>query len=164
MSDHDSLSHHVEPDPGEFKRALVATGVIGALFVALDLAPQRDPAQVVAGLPCSVISEDAIGTVLGEPVRLSPTSGTICQYVSTGATSRQLLVTARHDAALPASMSNGTHVSGIGDDAIFAPDALYVRHGSRSYTLALAPHDPNDALQELRLAKLMHRQMIAQNR
>lgn len=167
MSLHDSLSPYAEPSPGEFKRVLAATGVIGALFLALIVfAPQHDPTRVVAHMPCSVLSEDTIGVVLGTEMRLSPSGGTVCQYVSTSAASRTLFVIARHDPALPATMASGTRIAGVGDEAVRSQNVLYARYGSRAYTFDIVPHagdDPRLFAQELRLARLLNNQMVAQN-
>jgi len=152
----------------EIKRAAIATAILIALFAVLAFAApfQHDPAKVVAGVPCSVLSEDDISAVLGEPMRLMPTSGTVCQYVATGAgTSRALFVIAHHDASLPVAMTgDSVTVPGLGDAAIRSAHALYVRYGSHSYTFDIVPQSANDAppfAKELRLAKMMHRQMIA---
>jgi hypothetical protein len=154
--------------PSEIKRAALATAILIALFAVLAFAPpfKHDATKVIAGVPCSVLSEEDISAVLGEPMRLMPTSGTVCQYVATGAgTSRALFVVARHDASPPLEMTQGSvAVPGLGDSALRTANALYVRYGSRSYTFDIVPQSPNAAppfAAELRLAKMMHRDMVA---
>ncbi|GAC1615233.1 MAG: hypothetical protein NVS4B13_09660 [Candidatus Elarobacter sp.] len=158
-----------EPSPPEIKRAALATVTLVALFSFFAFAPPRDPTKVVAGVPCSVLSEEDISAVLGTQMRLMPTTGTVCHYVSTGAgASRALFVIARHDASMPkATAGDSAEVSGVGDAAMLSSNALYVRYGSRSYTFDVVPQSPDDArvgTQELRLAKMARRPAIAQNR
>ncbi|MEA2719616.1 MAG: hypothetical protein QOJ39_1480 [Candidatus Eremiobacteraeota bacterium] len=102
-------------------------------------------------------------------MRLMPSSGTICQYVSTGAgTSRTLFIVARQAASVPAAMQHdGTPVQGVGDAAMRSRNAVYVRYGKHSYTFDVVPDSSTAAratTEELRLAKMMHRPLIAQNR
>ena len=169
MPEYHSILYPLDRDPSEPKRAVAAIAIFVALFSVLAFAHPHDQTKVVAGIPCSVLSEQDISAVLGTNMRLMPTSGTICQYVATsGGTSRTLFVVARHDATVPPSMvADGIPVHGVGDAALRTPNAVYVRYGSRSYTFDVIPRSPTDALpigQELRLAKMMHRPMIAQNR
>ena len=100
---------------------------------------------------------------------MMPTSGTICQYVSTGTgASRTLFVIARHDASVPASIArDSVSVTNVGDAAMRSPNAVYVRYGTHAYTFDIVPSSPSDpphTAEELRLARMMHRPMIAQNR
>jgi hypothetical protein len=160
---------HEEPDPTEIKRAALATAVLIGLFSLFAFAAPHDPTKVVAGIPCSVLSEDDVSAVLGTRMRLMPTTGTICHYVSTGdGASRALFVVARLEPSVPSSlMSDATPVSGLGDAAVRTASTLYVRYGSQSYAFTVVPSSPNDAphiAEELRLAKIVHRPMIARNR
>lgn len=157
-------------DPAETRKAVVATGILIALFALLAFTPHHDPTKVAAGIPCSVLSESAIGSVLGTQYQLMPTSGTTCQYVATDAgTHRSLIVVARHDTSTPAAPpgEDGTPVNGVGDAAVRTADALYVRNGSHWYGFIIVPHDATGTAayaDELRLARLMSRTAVAQNR
>ncbi len=158
-----------EPDPTEFKRAAIATVVLVALFSLFAFVPRADPTKVVAGIPCSVLSEKEVSEVLGTPMRLMPTTGTICHYVSTGdGASRALFVVARHETSVPTLMAtDGVPVPGLGDAAVRTSNALYVRYGAHSYAFHIVPSSPADAprvAEELRLAKLIRRPLIARNR
>jgi len=53
------------------------------MMAAFAFAPARDPSKVIPGVACSVLSESEIANVVGTPVRLSPTTGTVCRYVAT---------------------------------------------------------------------------------
>jgi hypothetical protein len=167
MSSSNFLSHD-ERRPGfELQRAVAATVLLIALFSIFVFGPRHDPTKVVAGVPCSVLSEEQISDVLGAPMRMLPTSGTVCQYVATTSGSRSLFVIARHDSLFPASaMRSGTVIHGLGDGAVLAGNTMYVRYGARSYVFHVVPSTPNDtgAGEELRLATLMHRPLVAQNR
>jgi hypothetical protein len=65
------------------RRAIAAVGLLVAFAVMFAFAPPANPANVVRGLPCSVLSENDISAVLGTTMRLMPSSGTVCQYAST---------------------------------------------------------------------------------
>jgi hypothetical protein len=168
MPEYHSILYPVEPEEFETKRAAIAIAILVALFSLLAFARPHDPTKVVSGTPCSVLSERDISSVLGTEMRLMPTSGTICQYVSTGAgASRTLFVIARHDAAIPVLIAReSVAVPNVGDAAMRSPNAVYVRYGAHSYTFDIVPASPSDpahTAEELRLAKMMHRPMIAQN-
>ena len=167
MSSYHGLNHE-EPDPSELKRAVTATAILIALFAMFAFAPPRDPTKVVGGIPCSVLSENEVGTVLGAPMRLMPTDGTICHYVSTAnGPSRALFVVARREPSVPNSIGNDvTPVHGLGDAAARAGNTLYVRYGQHSYAFTVVPPTANDTpriAEELRLAKLVHRPLIARH-
>lgn len=169
MPEYHSILYPFEPDPTETKRAVAAIAILVALFSLLAFARPHDPTKVVSGVPCSVLSERDISAVLETEMRLMPTSGTICQYVSTGtASSRTLFVIARHDTTVPASIAReSVSVPHVGDAAMRSPNAVYVRYGTHAYTFDIVPASPNDrphTAEELRLARMMHRPMIAQNR
>ncbi|HWT05406.1 MAG TPA: hypothetical protein VN224_06595, partial [Xanthomonadales bacterium] len=62
----------------EFKKVVASLAIFVALFAMFAMfafAPPRDPTKVVPGIPCSVLSENDIGAVLGAQMRLMPTSG-----------------------------------------------------------------------------------------
>jgi hypothetical protein len=167
-----SLSHplaNFERPPGfELQRAVAATILLVVLFSVFIFGPRHDPTKVVAGVPCSVLSEQQISEVLGTQMRLMPTTGTVCQYVATTSEPRSLFVIARHDALFPATaLRTGTLINGLGDAAVLADNAMYVRYGPRSYVFHVAPTTMSDASstgEELRLAMMMHRPLVAQNR
>jgi hypothetical protein len=165
-----SLNDLYPDGPGEARKALIATTILIALFVLLLFAPRHDPTKVASGIPCSVLSEAAIGSVLGTQYQLMPTSGTTCQYVATdSATHRTLFVVARRDANAPTALAGeeGAPVNGVGDAAVRMGDALYVRNGSHWYGFIVVPHEAGAKAaytDELRLARLMSRTAVAQNR
>jgi hypothetical protein len=136
------------------------------LFSVFIFGPRHDPTKVVAGVPCSVLSEQQISEVLGTQMRLMPTTGTVCQYVATTSEPRSLFVIARHDSLFPASaLQRGTLINGLGDAAVLADNAMYVRYGPRSYVFHVTPtSDASSSGEELRLAMMMHRPLVAQNR
>jgi hypothetical protein len=157
------------PDSPTIARVVGAVGAIVALCVLFVLAPRHDATKVVGGMPCSVLSEAEISAALGAPMLLMPTSGAVCRYVSTGNTGAPaLFVVARRETAVPPSIAkDGVAVQGVGDAAVRSADGLYVRYGARAYTFIVVPQSPNDVrpiADELRVAKLVHRTMIAQNR
>ncbi|HEY0382080.1 MAG TPA: hypothetical protein VGC72_07770 [Candidatus Elarobacter sp.] len=113
-----------------------------------------------------MLSENDISAVLGTPMRLMPTSGAICQYVSTTSGAPSLFVVARHDSRIPAEPDT-VAVDGLGGTAVRFANTLYVRYGAHAYTFAVVPQvTPNGRAfgQELALARLLHHAMIAQNR
>jgi len=82
----------------EIVRASFAVALLAVVFLVFAFAPARDPSQVAAGIPCSILSERQIGAVFGAPMRLRPTDGTVCQYVSIDPDKQGMLfVIARHD-------------------------------------------------------------------
>ena len=151
----------------ELKKVLASVAIFVALFAMFAFAPPRDPTKVVPGIPCSVLSENDISTVLGAPMRLMPTSGAICQYVATttsGAPS--LFVVARRDPRTPAEPDT-VHVDGLGGAAVRYANTLYVRYGAHAYTFAVVPQlarDDGAFGKEVQLARLLHHALIAQNR
>ncbi|HEY0395397.1 MAG TPA: hypothetical protein VGD01_12945 [Candidatus Elarobacter sp.] len=153
--------------PTERKRAAVAVVLMLILFGALAFVAPHDPTKVVSGLPCSVLSEEQIGEVLGTPMRLMPASstGTVCRYVPTSSTgAHSLFVIARHASDRPTLAVAGTPLPGIGDEAIAGTDATYVRYGRHWYAFILVPRAADDRTApalEQRLATMMHRPMIA---
>ena len=70
-------------DVSKSTQGVAAIAIILLIVAALAFAPPRDPSKVVAGIPCSVIPETGISLVLGTPMRLLPTTGTVCRYIST---------------------------------------------------------------------------------
>ncbi|MBV9409272.1 MAG: hypothetical protein JO164_10655 [Candidatus Eremiobacteraeota bacterium] len=159
-----------EPDSLELQRAIIAIAVMIAAVVAfLAFAPPRDPSKVVSAYPCSVLSETQISAVMGAPMRLMPTSGSVCQYASTtGNENHTLFVIARTTDALPTALARGgVPVAGIGDGAVRLGSTLYIRTGDRAYRLSIVPEftsDTTTVAEEIQLAKLMHHPMVAANR
>ncbi|MDB5042720.1 MAG: hypothetical protein JWN27_3446, partial [Candidatus Eremiobacteraeota bacterium] len=99
-----------------------------------------DPANVVRGLPCSVLSENDISAVLGTTMRLMPSTGTVCQYASTSEVSNARLFVVAH--------------RGPGE----------VRY---AYTFAVVPRDGDRraaVAEGQQLARLSHHQLLSQNR
>ena len=94
-------STEVSPISQTFSAGLVVAA-IAAVFI---FGPHRDPAKVVAGVPCSVIPETSIGAAVGTPVRLLPTTGTTCEYVSTGEKADLAVFVTAHEGAGRKSMS-----------------------------------------------------------
>jgi hypothetical protein len=128
--------------------------VLIVLFGLLFFAPRNDPAKVIAGIPCSVLSENAISSVVGSPVRLMPTNGTTCEYVPTDASAQRSVFVIAHE-ELPATGYHST------------ANAVHVRNGSRTYTIIVVPQksDANAHYDEARLARLMSfGTAVAQNR
>jgi hypothetical protein len=78
------------------RRAAVAIALLAIFGVLFLFAPPADPSKVVAGLPCSVLSENAISAVFGTTMRLMPTSGTVCHYVATQTSSDVSLFVIAH--------------------------------------------------------------------
>jgi hypothetical protein len=157
----------VATSPVERKRAAIALVLLLLLFGALAFVAPHDPTKVVSGLPCSVLSEEQIGEVLGTQMRLMPASstGTVCRYVPTASTgAHTLFVIARHASERPALSVAGTPLPRIGDEAIAGTDATYVRYGPHWYAFILVPRaaaDRSAPALEQRLATMMHRPMIA---
>jgi len=167
MFAHHELHGPAQDDSGLAGRVLVAIGAIAALGALLAFAPHRDATKVVSGLPCSIVSESQISAAFGAPMLLMPTSGAVCRYVSTGrAAAPAIFVIARSEATLPLA-KDGIPVRGVGDAALRSANRLYVRYGARSYAFIVVPQSDLDVTPiagELRVAKLVHRTMIAQNR
>lgn len=143
-----------DKDRHDGKNALIASAVLIALFGFLFLAPRNDPAKVVAGIPCSVLSENAISTVLESRVRLMPTNGTTCEYVPTEASAQRSVFVIAHTSPI-AGVRNSSD------------QAVHVRNGSRWYSIIVVPQNQNSSGHgdEVRLAQLMARSTtVAQNR
>ena len=157
------------PDSPTIARVLGAIGAVVALCLVFVFAPRHDATKVVTGMPCSVLSEAEISRALGTQMRLMPTSGAVCRYVSTGMTAApSLFVIARHDPTEPPSIArDGVPVRGVGDEAVSSTNGLYVRYGSRSYTFIIVPQTAahgSPLAAELRLAKMVNYATIAQTR
>jgi hypothetical protein len=122
------------------RRAIAAVAILVAFAVIFAFAPPANPAKVVQGLPCSVLSETDISAVLGTTMRLMPSSGTVCQYASTSeVTSARLFVVAHRQ-----------------------PGAARY-----AYTFAVVPRGGDGrvgAAEQRQLVKLSHHQLVAQNR
>jgi hypothetical protein len=122
---------HAPQEREDFVGAALAIALLVGLFLLLALAPPRDPAKLLAGVPCSILSESQISSVYGTTMRLRPTDGSVCQYVSTdGQKQAMLFVVARHDDGTPSTQPN--------------TQALTLRHHGRAYTL-IAIGDPEHA-------------------
>jgi hypothetical protein len=138
----------------ERKTLSIATGVVAAILGLLFFAPRNDPAKVIAGIPCSVLSENAIGSVLESPVRLMPTNGTTCEYVPTDAhAQRTVFVIA--------------HTGPFARDHQSANDPVRVRSGSHWYSIVVVSQQSGGSGHddESRLARLMSQTTtVAQNR
>ncbi len=150
----------------EIKKVLASVATFVALFAMFAFAPPRNPAKVVPGIPCSVLSENEISAVLGTPMRMMPTSGSICQYVSTTSGAPSLFVVARRDPRTPAE-PDAVPIAGLGGTAAHVGNTLYVRYGAHAYSFAVVPQlTPDDHAfgKELQLARLLHRATLAQNR
>ena len=158
-----SLEHSIERDDSSKSTLAIATFVLTALVVsAFAFAPARDPSKVIAGVPCSVVSEKQIGAVLHAPMRMLPETGNVCRYVATSGAEQTLTVIARKETLPPEDW--GVPTSAL--DVQRHGDTLYVRSGDRSYLLFLvAPgEDPQTILaDELRLAALARKPVVAQN-
>jgi hypothetical protein len=116
------------------KRAGIAALLLVAMFSVFAFAPPRDHGKLVRGLPCSVLTEDEIGSVVGTPVQLMPTSGSVCRYVSTASGPARSVF-------------------------VVAPGGV-----SHTYAFHVVPRGPNDTAapaEEARLEKLVHRQVAA---
>jgi len=144
-------------DPGEIKRAGIATvAVIIAALALCIFGPRHDPTKVVAGIPCSVVSETEIGAALGTPMQLMPSDGTICRYVPTDPHSTHTLYIIAQRGIAPTTALPGA--------AAATPPEVTVRAGTHRYIVRIVPAAPNlDATYaaELRLAKLVQRPVIA---
>src|SRR5471030_3168270 len=108
-----NTSQSSDKDRNESRNAVIATAALVAIFGLLFFAPRNDPSKVIAGIPCSIISENAIASVVGSPVRLMPTNGTTCEYVPTGSSAqRSVFVIAHQDSPTVAyhSTANAVHV------------------------------------------------------
>lgn len=154
MSTDNSLRRRFEQaDAADLTRAGVCVAITLAVAGFFAAAPPRDPSKVVSGLPCSVLSEQAIGNALGTTVQLMPTSGTVCQYVATeGDVPRSVFVVAHRDSASPSAASS-------------SGGSLSVRSGAHAYTVTIVQpsSDPQQIrADELRLARMMPHAVVAQ--
>lgn len=70
-------------DVPPMSQALAVIAILLLITGVFAFGPRRDPSKVVAGIPCSVLSETEIGAIIGTPMRLVPTTGTTCEYVAT---------------------------------------------------------------------------------
>jgi hypothetical protein len=154
-----------EPTLQDLKAAAASLALLIALFAVFAFASPRDPTKVVAGLPCSILSEEQISGVLGTPMRLMPSSGAVCQYASTeSGVERRLFVVARHETSLPGPARDVVTLHGIGDAAIRSENGTYVRFGDRAFAFTIVPRavaGANDAEHELRLATMVRRPLVA---
>jgi len=79
-------------------QGLSIIAIIVAVLAAFAFAPPRDPSKVIPGVACSVLSETEISSVVGTPMRLSPTTGSVCRYVGTESDKeRSVVVIARRE-------------------------------------------------------------------
>ncbi len=143
-----------ENDPVEVSdrtRAIIALALLIGLFAIFAFTPRRDPTKLVAGLPCSILSESQISAVIGRTMELIPGDGNVCHYVSTDAASqRNVFVVALHRVVQTNS-------------AIRRRDqALFVRHHGRTYELVVLPAE--GAMEsELRFASLIADSRVARS-
>ena len=153
-------------DRARIRRALIATVLAVAALMTIGMAIPRDPVELVPGVPCAVLQETAISSALGMPMHLTDARGGVCTYVSAVATTRRtLVIEARDDMQPPPQWltENSIRVEGLGDAALRLDDALYVRYGSRGYTLHI--NDPGRAfMKEVRLVKMMRPTLLAFDR
>jgi hypothetical protein len=139
----------------DFLRASVALLLLAGLFALLAMMPKRDPTKVVAGVPCSIVSESQVGDVFGMRMRLMPTEGTICHYVAAN-TSQQadLFVIATPSLDQPS-------------DAVLRvkPAPAFARRGGLRYEFVAMPEGADAATavaRERRLAAFVTRKELAQ--
>jgi len=147
-----SSSESARQERNELIGASVALGTFALLFLTFAFAPARDPSKTLAGTPCSIFAEREIGAVFGAPMRLRPTDGTVCQYVSTDSDKQGMLfVIARHDDSVPGR---------------FAGHGLSLRYRNRTYRLiAIAdPAHADAAALQQQLALSLERRLIAKRR
>jgi hypothetical protein len=89
---------YVGPQVPYSTQGLAVITIIVAMLAAFAFVPARDPSKVIPGVACSVLSETEISSVVGTPVRLSPTTGTLCRYVATEASNeRSVMVIATRE-------------------------------------------------------------------
>ncbi len=89
---------YVGPNVPYSTQGLAIIAIIVAVVAAFAFAPPRDPSKVIPGVACSVLSETEISAVVGTPMRLSPTTGTVCRYVATQSDKeRSVMVIARRE-------------------------------------------------------------------
>jgi hypothetical protein len=147
-----SSTERARDERNELVSASVAIALLAVLFLVFAFAPARDPSKLIAGIPCSIFSERQVGAVFGVPMRLRPTDGTICQYVSTDSGKQGMLfVIARHDD--PATSNLAGH-------------GLLIRHANRTcnvIAIADSAHPSVTALQQ-QLALLLERRVVANRR
>lgn len=128
--------------------------VIAILVAAFAFVPARDPTKVVPGIQCSVLSESEISATLRNSMRLMPTDGNVCRYVSIdGNRERTLIVIARQERA-PAVSGPAVYRAG---------PTLFVRGHSRTYGLVIVPPGADSAsayADEARLAEMIHQSRI----
>lgn len=107
--------------------------------------------------PCALITQSdvqtAVGVAIREPSRATAADGTVsCQFVGSGANPPTFLVTVYQGrtqvAAAQSQMNNGPAVAELGDQAVLAGGALYVRSGSQYFSVRVMPGggqpaDPN---------------------
>jgi len=138
----------------EIIRASCAVVLLVVLFIVFAFAPARDPSKLVAGVPCSILSEQQIGAVFGAPMRMRPTDGTVCQYVSTDPGKQGMFfVIARHDDAQ-------TTLGRVSDHR------LNVRYHGRVYTLIAVSSGGNKnvaATEERRLGLVLDHRLAKRN-
>ena len=98
MYDRSFSEAYVAPNVPYSTQGIAIIAIILAVVGAFAFVPARDPSKVIPGVACSVMSETEIGAVMGSPVRLSPTTGTVCRYVATeGDQERSVLVIAHRE-------------------------------------------------------------------
>ena len=135
------------------RHAIAAVALLVAFIALVAFAPPDDQTKVVSSLPCSILSERDVGSVVGAHVRLMPTNGTICHYVPTGTGGASaVFVVAHRDVSLPARVPAG---------------GVALQASGHVYTIVVVPREagrtatPADAQ---RLAKMVQHPVIAQNR
>jgi hypothetical protein len=98
MYDRNYSDAYVAPNVPYSTQGIAVIAIILAIVGVFAFVPARDPSKVIPGVACSVMSETEIGAVIGSPVRLSPTTGTVCRYVATeGDNERSVLVIASRE-------------------------------------------------------------------
>ncbi len=89
---------YVGPQIPYSTQGLAVVAIIVAMLAAFVFTTPRDPSKVIPGVACSVLSEAEISAVVGTPMRLSPTTGTVCRYVGTESDKdRSVVVIARRE-------------------------------------------------------------------
>ena len=138
----------------DFARASVALLLLVGLFALLAMMPKRDPTKVVAGIPCSIVSESQVGDVFGMRMRLMPTEGTICHYVAAN-TSQQA------DLFVIATSSDEPSTAVLR----VKPAPAFAHRGSLKYEFVAMPEGADAATavaRERRLAAFVTRKELAQ--
>lgn len=138
-------------------RSISIIATLAAFVGAIALLPARDPAKLVRGVDCSVLSEVQISTIVHAQMRMLPSDGNVCRYVSDSwSDGASVTVIAKHDVQRPPNWPPAQIRNlSFGDDAASVNDAVYLRRGDRAFLVVVSHGGEQGTADAVRIARAL---------